>query len=554
MAAGDKYIVTANDVRVRETPGIYGKIIGALYRNDRVTESERQDIQGQTWIHHETGWTSSAYLQQTKLDDPAISDTTDGESTSTDSDGSGYRPSIDNIFELRNDNVDESEFVNIKSITGVLGLPYQFLPNTDPRLVDSENSQYLGYEYAQRIIEKIPLLFLSPGKASFMTRYSKKEKKSILEKFLTLNSGGSKKGLDDLLDKAGRYYTFEYDTSEYYKIVNPMCRIAARYLGIQDVIMNGTKLDNLNWANYTSSGIRSLGDFGSFTSIPFYLDSETSISESITNSTTDSMISSGVNSVSDYARELRFLLGKDAGVDAIQSDSEVMQNLQNVQDMIGRLLGGNNFLSALTGHLTTVAAGGKLLFPEIWSDSSFSRNYSCNFKFISPDPSPLSVYLNILVPLFHLMALVGARAVPDNPNGYTNPFLVRAIYKGFFNVDTGIITDMSITKGAECQWTPEGVPTSMDVSITIKDLYNNIALSATKSEDWSYDTMNNTALMDYIANLCGVNAFSPEITRILDMWYVNNFENRVRDFFSTNIFTNFKSKISNVIINDIFRR
>ena len=38
--------------------------------------------------------------------------------------------------------------------------------------------------------------------------------------------------------------------------------------------------------------------------------------------------------------------------------------------------------------------------------------------------------------------------VKDNPNGYVNPFLVRACYKGFFNIDTGIITDMSVTKGA----------------------------------------------------------------------------------------------------------
>ena len=64
-----------------------------------------------------------------------------------------------------------------------------------------------------------------------------------------------------------------------------------------------------------------------------------------------------------------------------------------------------------------------MVFPEIWSDSKFSRSYTCEIKLVSPDPSPLSVYMNVLVPLFHLIALVGPRAVPGNPNGYTNPFL-----------------------------------------------------------------------------------------------------------------------------------
>ena len=568
MAKGDIWtIVVDSSLYIRSNPGINNPAVGALHNGDKITEIEQQDVNGTIWIHHDSGWSSSAYMKLTSKvsDQKVITNTensdlpaaTEGEG---DDEGSGYLPSEDYIWSMSNSAVDASEFSNINSITGVLGLPYQFLPNTDPRLIDSvkNSAKAIGYEYADKIVTKIPLLFISPGKASFMTRYGKKQKQNIVQRLLSFGFGLSKDEdsgvLNDLFDKSGRYYTFEYDEKDYYSIVNPMCRIAARYLNIEDVQINGTKLDNLNWRDFTSSGIRGITDIGNYMAIPFYLDSETSISESMSNSTTQSMIASTVNSASDMARELRFLLGKDAGIDAIQNDSDVMSNLQNVQDIIGNLLGGNNFLGALAGHLTTVAAGGKMMFPEIWSDSQFSRSYSCRFKFISPDPSPLSVYLNLIVPLFHLMALVGPRSIKDNPNGYANPFLVRACYKGFFNIDTGIITDMSITKGAECQWTPEGIPTSMEVDITIKDLYNNMALTPTDADDWKYDTMNNTALMDYIANLCGINVFKPEIARTLDMWYVNNFENRVRDFFKVNIWGSIQDAISNTIVNDIFRR
>jgi len=213
-------------------------------------------------------------------------------------------------------------------------------------------------------------------------------------------------------------------------------------------------------------------------------------------------------------------------------------------------LGTGSFFSNLATHIATVASGGKLVFPEIWADSQFSRQYSVNIKLVSPDPSKLSIYLNILVPLFHILSLVGPQTILSNPNGYTNPFLVRAIYKGHFNIDMGIITDLTISKGDECRWTPDGLPTSVDVSLTIKDLYNMLAI--TSSESLKYDTLNNTALMDYIANLCGVNIFKPEISRIIEMWFVNNFENRVDDFFKLDIWGKIQEKVQNGIMN-IFR-
>lgn len=557
MATGDIWTVTGSSLYVRSGPGTTYSAVGALYKGDTVTEVS----QSGTWVEHSTGWSSSTYMEltQEKTTVEVTSTTENSEiptseeiATSSTEDGNGYQPTTDDILSTVNYSVDESEFAKIKNVAGVFGLPYQFLPTADLRLVSSENVENIGYEYAEKIIEHIPLLFIAPGKASFMTEYSTSSKENILEKLINLGTGsGTESSIDDLLDGDGRYYTFEYDQVRFYKFLNPMCRIAARYLNIQDVVLNGTTLDNLNWEDYTTSGISSIGDFGTYTSIPFYLDSETSISESHSNSTTQSMIASTVNSVSDMGRELNFLLGYGAsatGIEALEQDADIASNIENINSTISSLLGSGSFLTNLSSHLTTVVSGGKLVFPEIWSDSSFSRSYSCDFKFISPDPSNLSIYLNVLVPLFHLLSLVAPQSVASNPNGYTNPFIIRAIYKGFFNVDMGIITDMSVTKGAECQWTPEGIPTSITVSITIKDLYQAMSVTSTDSTDWQYDTLNNTALMDYIANLCGINIYKPEISRMIEMWYVNNFSNRITDFFQVDIWAGIQQKVQNAIM------
>ena len=566
MAAGDTWTVTCSSLYIRSGAGTNNSAVGMLNRGATTTEISQRSVGSALWVEHSNGGWSCAvtergntYMEMTKAapDPSSVETVTENSPEPTaeeiaDAEGSGYQPSTDDILATTNAIVEDSEFVKIKNVAGVFGLPYQFLPNTDLRLSASQTTENIGYEYAEKIIERIPLLFIAPGKANFMTRYSTKNKENILEKLINLGVGNDNPAsIEDLLDSDGRYYTFEYDQVRYYKFVNPMCRIASRYLNIQDIRIDGTALDNMNWENFTKSGIKSIGDFGTYTSIPFYLNSETSISESHSNSTTQSMIASTVNSVSDMGRELNFLLGYGAaatGIEALEQNADVASNIENINNTIGRLLGGGNFLSNLANHLTTVASGGKLVFPEIWSDSSFSRSYSCEFKFISPDPSNLSIFLNVLVPLFHLLGLVAPQSVASNPNGYTNPFLIRAIYKGFFNVDMGIITDMSVTKGAECQWTPEGLPTSINVNISIKDLYQAMSITSTESTQWKYDTLNNTALMDYIANLCGINIYKPEISRMIEMWYVNNFANRVTDFFQVDIWGGIQQRVQNLIM------
>ena len=562
-SSGDGYrprwrVINTDSLRIRSGAGLNYSEIGTLYRGEIIEELSRTTVNGVIWIEHSKGWSavssgSDVYLEfvdyvqiggggsSTPSTPPYVYDDNVGE-------GAYKDMNINLLFNSINSKVSNSEFVKFKNIGGIFGLPYQFLPNTDIRLSGDKLTENIGFEYAERIIERVPLLFISPGRANFMTKFSKQQRKNIAEYIIT--SGWNTTDLESLLTTEGRYYTFEENRVEYYKYVNPMCRIAARYLNLQDIVLNGTKLDNMNWSNYADYSVSSLGDFSSFGAIPFYVDTESSIGESFSNSTTESMIATSINSISEMSRELNFLLGYSsaaAGIDSV-INTDVAQNVDNVNNMINKLIGSGSFFTKLANHMATVASGGKLIFPEIWANSSFTRSYNCEFKFISPDPSTLSVYLNVLVPLFHLIGLVAPQSIPANPNGYMNPFLIRAVYKGFFNIDMGIITEMSINKGAECQWTPEGIPTSITVNITIKDLYSALTITKTDSTDWKYDTLNNTALMDYIANLCGVNIFKPEIGRMIDMWFVNNFENRAKDLFP-NLWDSWIQKAQNVIMN-----
>ena len=98
-------------------------------------------------------------------------------------------------------------------------------------------------------------------------------------------------------------------------------------------------------------------------------------------------------------------------------------------------------------------------------------------KLISPSGDKLSVFLNILVPIYHLLALVLPRQSKGTPEGYYSPFLVKAACKSLLNIDMGIITDLNLTKGGEAEWTVDGLPTVAEISFTIKDLYEGLSMT-----------------------------------------------------------------------------
>ena len=182
--------------------------------------------------------------------------------------------------------------------------------------------------------------------------------------------------------------------------------------------------------------------------------------------------------------------------------------------------------SISSNGVNTLLNGGKIIFPEMWSNSSYDKSYNIDLKLRSPDHDNLSIYLNILKPYCKILSLVMPRQlITDNqgdPNGYSSPFLVKAYSKGMFNIDMGIITSLSVTKGAECCWNDDGLPTQIDISIEIKDLYKHLAMSTLETSHpikSAKNIVNNTAYMDFLANMAGLNIAQMEVGRRISMIY-----------------------------------
>ena len=448
--------------------------------------------------------------------------------------------------------------LRISTIRNILGAPHQFLPTTDYRSDGSVDG--LGLMYMQHIVKNIPLLLIQVGVPKFMPEATSASRSNVLD---ILSQGGGGALAENM---SGKYYTFDEKTVDYFNYVNMMLRAAAVFLRIDNETIGGTPLSKMNWIRYGSdAGIYSqmntstvfsseLQSMGYSNTVALYASVGESTQDSFSTSTAPSQLEGMINGVSDQAREMNFLAGTAGS--AFGADGNTAANgLQNVISSLGGMLGSSGILSSIANKAQVIAAGGRLVFPKIWSDSRFSRSYSCTMKLVSPSGDKLSIFLNLLVPLYHILAMTLPRNPPDVPNAgqsYISPFLVRAYYKGAFNIDMGIISSLSITRGAEAEWTIDGIPTVMELSFDIEDLYEGFFMSGgdlTEGAGGNGSLLSNITELDYIANSCGINVRSNEQKRALQLYYTITFENSISDIIYQQGLYSLTNRITNLINN-----
>ena len=421
-------------------------------------------------------------------------------------------------------------------LVGIHGMPFQFLGSVDPRIpksgngtfVDSNENFGVGNLYSEKIVARMPLLFLVPCKQKFMEGFTSEEKSNAMT---TLISGV---GIPNF-KTAGRYYTTEFDYASYYNHVNSMCRQLAYFMNVQDKIVpygKGTPVGKIDWANMKNDAFQKYFYAGKEKSVVFYVDGMDNLSESFSNSTTESSLASTINSFSDTAKEIKFLVGENSVLaNMVDSAKELASGaIDSLGGGLADFFASGMLSDLMNTGVHTIINGGKLVFPKIWGDSSFDRSYSFEIKLRSPDHDNLSIFLNVMVPLIHLIALTIPKGMDNgdiiDPNGYISPYLCKAYMKGMFNIDMGMITNLSISRGATSQWNDNGVPTQIDVSITIEDLYSGLFMTAKEGEGNPFEGFNklaaivsNTAMMDYLSNLGGLNLGGDEWFRKQKLFY-----------------------------------
>ena len=544
---GSRYVVKpAIGLNVREGPSISANKITALSQGTILEEIESaKDENNNTWVNHDKGgWSAYLYFGSTYLEKienaeppattvtptPTIQQT--AEAPANTAEGQEIASMITQFVQY---NLTPTSDFKLKSARSIMGLPHQFLSSTDERVPDSN----FGRMYTEAILMDMPICTIVPGGPKFLTGdgITDKERNDLTTVLANAAStpvdvvSGWIEGI--LGGTSAKYYSFQTQYAEYIQYVNTLNRTTAQYLGIQNKApyVGADTYNTFNWETQkteTDIGESILKFLGSRGNLNFYYDKAgTGMSEFASNSTDKSLLESAISSASNTAKEAQFLLGIAAGtkiesMDAAKSEQRIDALSAEISTQNKGLFKG--IIDNLKVGTSTIVTGSNMLLPEIWRDSNYGSTYSMDMHLASPYGTPEAFYLNVAVPLNFLIALAFPRSY--GANGYYAPFLIQAYSKGVFAVDMGIVESLNISRfGSGDSISRKGLPLEIRVSMTFKKLYNSMAIT----KDTTYSAfINNIALLDFLANLSGVNLNQPEILRKLTMVFSSKL-NKVTD-------------------------
>ena len=499
------------------------------------------------------------------------------------------------LFYYRAPNEDTGD-VSVKSLKSIIGLPLQFMSH-----VDSAVTGYgYGKEFTSNIIYDSSICVIKPGTPTGDSGFiSTILSDGLFQGFLNLTSVigdtanilfgngnvSSEEFVKSFINKifvsdVSRLYVWKSDLEHYIEYVNTLCHMFISYLGIgelnykdpgtnEDIPYNQYNflynLDIFDAARQTKTGKydtmeiqtdslytdqnerRSLSNiFGDDPAVYLYYSADSDIQESFSTSTTASEIMGAGQGLSDISKQITYLTGSTflgAFDDSIGSAiSTAVEGTGLKETPLGRLFGN------IAEGVGVIIGGNNFDVPEMWSDSDRQISHSLTVKLISPYGDPESIFLYVLQPLAQILAFSLPRQF--SVNSYTSPFIIQAFSKGQFNIQFGIVDSLTITRGGNGKesHTIHNIPTELDVTISIKDMYEKVALSNEYLIDDGFFNkvtggildlgfrkaatliFNNIGLLDFCASYCGYNLNTPQgehISAYLWNMYLNRIRNNI---------------------------
>lgn len=330
------------------------------------------------------------------------------------------------------------------------------------------------------------------------------------------------------------YYVFESDWDSYIKNVKMMINTGVIMLGLQKACVRigdeylpigmdiSHNAENDVWAKYRF--ITPTNDFNSGQGSKNQLDTftgETSqyislmvepggISESYENQTGESQLySSVIKQGETVGNEIAFLTGAsqnrldDAVINlagkASAAAEAVVSNLT---------LGAGKFTAAVVGSLSRSFIGDHTIYPEIFQRHSSNKSgITLKTHLVANGGDPYSFLTDCYVPLCFILCTVLPAMSKNSSAAYAYPPLVQCSIPGVFGTRLGIVSSVQVTKNVDGKsMSINGFPTSIDVSITIRDLEN---VLVTSPMDEPARFINNNTMFDYIAQTCGCDKYKP---------------------------------------------
>jgi hypothetical protein len=249
----------------------------------------------------------------------------------------------------------------------------------------------------------------------------------------------------------------------------------------------------------------------SFDYMKFYLSGSTNATDSFSTSVEDSMLGQLANTLNMAMKETAYWLDSVGG-DVVSKISSAAEGIINAVD-----IGGVNPLSGIF-NISEMLGGGKIVFPQIITDSKYGKSIECECTFASIYGDEEAMFINTLMPYMHLLAFVLPHQVRTSLEMYTFPFIVKAFCRGLFNVEMGAITSFSVQRGGNdnALWSFNGAAEIVTVNFEITPLINTLVMTST--QDGPGWLLKNTGLHEYMSAITAFDARNDKFDLAYDIF------------------------------------
>lgn len=366
----------------------------------------------------------------------------------------------------------------------ILNPQFQFNKRDDPRT----NPVYtkIGRIYSSEVMNNWPIVLFQPGRIKYHTGFAK---------MLGLGSGAGmnetliRTGGEGLLGVLSKLWTgvtdivgvvgsirsaifggnkvieFRQARNLFKQYVEFLWKDLATIMGlytdngycgsIKDLDLNKVIPTNIMNAE-GGSGINVLND----QFISFRCSKDIIGSETFSNSTESNPLMESMNATASQNDEANPNGGETSGLGAITNGVKKL---------------GLKMASSFSEQAAVLSGKGRITLPDVFSSSSFSRSFTCSFKFHYPYGDPMGKFENLDIPFLTLLTMSAPRQI--GKMSYTSPFAIRVFVKNKIMINYGMVESLSVTRGGDGNdWGPDGFPKTLTVEINIKDMEPNISL------------------------------------------------------------------------------
>lgn len=231
--------------------------------------------------------------------------------------------------------------------------------------------------------------------------------------------------------------------------------------------------------------------------------------DEFTNETTQSMLQQRADKMSEWGKEIAWMTGVTGETSLTSAVAGVVNDgAAGIQTAIDNMsidpamsILGSSFIGMIRG-----LTGERMIFPQIYKDSTFNRSFTYSIKLASPNGDPYSYFMNIGLPLCYLIPMAAPKTT--SANAYRMPFMCQAYVTGQIGIPMGIVDGLSITRGANGAMNKDGLPLEVDVRLSIKDLYSVMGVSALTDPA---QFLANDSLIEYIASFTQIDTWNKSI-------------------------------------------